>query len=139
MNILIIGATSGIGHNLWVHYVTSGHNVIVVGRRRELLDDMERSCPEHTLPVLCDISQTESFYNAWESIIHKHSRIDLAIVCAGIGELNPNLDVETELSTLSVNVWVGLMQLPRYTGSLNGRNQVILLPLPLWEDCSQLL
>ncbi|MBD5282226.1 MAG: SDR family NAD(P)-dependent oxidoreductase [Bacteroides sp.] len=48
MNILIIGATSGIGHNLWEHYVSSGHNVIVVGRRRELLDDMVRSCPEHT-------------------------------------------------------------------------------------------
>ena len=29
-----------------------------------MLDDMARSCPEHTLPVLCDISQTESFDNA---------------------------------------------------------------------------
>ena len=104
MNILIIGATSGIGHNLWEHYVSSEHNVIVVGRRRELLDDMVRSCPEHTLPVLCDISQTESFDNALGSIIQKHSRIDLAIVCAGIGELNPKLNVETELSTVSVNV-----------------------------------
>ena len=104
MNILIIGASSGIGHNLWEHYVSSGHNVIVVGRRRELLDDMERNCPEHTLPVLCDISQVDSFDNALENIICKHSRIDLAIVCAGIGELNPKLDVETELSTLSVNV-----------------------------------
>ena len=28
----------------------------------------------------------------------------MAIICAGIGELNPKLDVETELSTLSVNV-----------------------------------
>lgn len=104
MNILIIGATSGIGHNLWKHYVSSGHNVIVVGRRKELLDDMARNCPEHTLPVLCDISQTDSFNNALESIIRKRRHIDLAIICAGIGELNPKLDIETELSTLSVNV-----------------------------------
>lgn len=104
MNILIIGATSGIGHNLWKHYVSSGHNVIVAGRRRDLLDDMERSCSEHTLPVFCDISQTDSFNNALESIICKHRHIDLAIICAGIGELNPKLDVETELSTVSVNV-----------------------------------
>ena len=69
-----------------------------------MLDDMARSCPEHTLPVLCDISQTESFDNALGSIIQKHSRIDLAIVCAGIGELNPKLDVETELFTVSINV-----------------------------------
>lgn len=46
----------------------------------------------------------DSFDDALESIVHKNYRIDLAIVCAGIGELNPNLDVETELSTLSVNV-----------------------------------
>lgn len=104
MNILIIGATSGIGHNLWKHYVSSGHNVIVVGRRKELLDDMARNCPEHTLPVLCDISQTDSFNNALESIIRKRRHIDLAIICAGIGELNPKLDIETELSTVSVNV-----------------------------------
>lgn len=104
MNILIIGATSGIGHNLWEHYVSLGHDVIVIGRRKESLDDMGRNYPEHTLPVKCDISQAGSFDNALESIIHKHSRIDLAIVCAGIGELNPRLDVETELSTLSVNV-----------------------------------
>lgn len=104
MNILIIGATSGIGHNLWEHYVSLGHDVIVIGRRKESLDDMGRNYPEHTLPVKCDISQAGSFDNALESIIHKHSRIDLAIVCAGIGELNPRLDVENELSTLSVNV-----------------------------------
>lgn len=104
MNILIIGATSGIGHNLWEHYVSLGHDVIVIGRRKESLDDMGRNYPEHTLPVKCDISQAGSFDNALEGIIHKHSRIDLAIVCAGIGELNPGLDVETELSTLSVNV-----------------------------------
>lgn len=104
MNILIIGATSGIGYNLWKHYVSKEHNVIVTGRRKELLDNMVKSCPEHTLPIQCDISQLDSFDNALESIVHKYHRIGLAIVCAGIGELNPRLDVETELSTLSVNV-----------------------------------
>lgn len=81
-----------------------GNNVIITGRRKELLDDMGRNYPEHTLPIQCDISQLDSFDDALESIVHKNYRIDLAIVCAGIGELNPNLDVETELSTLSVNV-----------------------------------
>ncbi len=104
MNILIIGATSGIGHNLWKHYVSMGHNVIVTGRRKELLDNMTISFPEHTRAITCDITNTELLDNVLENIIHKYGRIDLAIVCAGIGELNPKLDVETELSTLSVNV-----------------------------------
>lgn len=104
MNILIIGATSGIGHSLWKHYVAKDHNVIVTGRRKELLDNMARNFPEHTHAILCDISHTKLLGNALESIIHKYGQIDLAIVCAGIGDLNPKLEVETELSTLSVNV-----------------------------------
>ncbi len=104
MNILIVGATSGIGYKLWEHYVSMGHKVIVTGRRKELLDDMERKYPENTLAIQCDISRPDSFDESLESIVHKYRRIDLAIICAGIGELNPKLDVKIELSTLSVNV-----------------------------------
>ena len=104
MNILIIGATSGIGHCLWKYYVAKDHNVIVTGRRKELLENMAKNFPEHTHAILCDISHTKLLDNALASIIHKYGQIDLAIVCAGIGDLNPNLEVETELSTLSVNV-----------------------------------
>lgn len=72
MNILIIGATSGIGHNLWNHYVSMGHNVIVTGRRKDLLDNMARNFPEHTHAVLCDIIQTELFDNSLKEIIRKY-------------------------------------------------------------------
>ena len=104
MNILTIGATSGIGKYLWRQYVSMGHDVIVIGRRKEVLTEMEREFPEHTQVMSCDISQTDIFDNALEVMRSKCVRFDLAIVCAGIGELNPRLDVETELSTLSVNV-----------------------------------
>ncbi len=84
------------------HYVAKDHNVIVTGRRKENCWKIwQKICPEHTHAILCDISHTKLLDNALASIIHKYGQIDLAIVCAGIGELNPNLDVETELSTLS--------------------------------------
>ena len=34
----------------------------------------------------------------------KFGHLDLAIICAGIGELNPTLELSTELATISVNV-----------------------------------
>ncbi len=113
MNIMIIGATSGIGHNLWRHYASMKHNVIVTGRRKELLAEMERELPEHTQSVLCDISETDTFVDVLENTLHKYCHIDMAIVCAGIGELNPKLDVEAEMSTLSVNVtgWTNAVSL----------------------------
>mgnify|MGYP001029946620 FL=1 len=113
MNIMIIGATSGIGYNLWRHYASMKHNVIVTGRRKELLAEMERELPEHTQSVLCDISETDTFVSVLENTLHKYRHIDMAIVCAGIGELNPKLDVEAEMSTLSVNVtgWTNAVSL----------------------------
>ncbi|WP_290158908.1 SDR family NAD(P)-dependent oxidoreductase [Duncaniella dubosii] len=104
MNILIIGATSGIGNNLWRHYCSTGNMVSVVGRRHDELDKMVNIAPDNTMSFQCDISDLDSFNTAFCSIINKMKTIDIAVVCAGIGELNPKLDIKTEINTLKVNV-----------------------------------
>ncbi len=40
MNILIIGATSGIGKELLNQYVVQGHSVIACGRRENILNEL---------------------------------------------------------------------------------------------------
>ena len=40
MNILIIGATSGIGNSLYSHYISCGNRVAIMGRRKNILDDI---------------------------------------------------------------------------------------------------
>lgn len=40
MNIIIIGATSGIGKELWKLYAKEDNHVAVLGRRRHLLEQM---------------------------------------------------------------------------------------------------
>lgn len=102
MNVFIIGATSGIGHALWKHYASKGNKVVVWGRRRELLDEMEKEFPETTVPVQCDLSDIDSFNRTLR--IFPETGIDLVVICAGIGELNPELDIATELSTVATNV-----------------------------------
>lgn len=104
MNILIIGATSGIGHELWRYYAANGNHVTVIGRRKDILDGMLRELPQNTHIVQCDISDLKSFEATLNNVISKFDKLDMAIVCAGIGELNPDLDLQTELYTLSVNV-----------------------------------
>lgn len=104
MNILIIGATSGIGNCLWKHYSSKGNMVSVMGRRFEVLNEMTETAPDNTLSIPCDIADIDSFNTAFSSIIAKLTKLDLVILCASVGELNPELNIETELHTLKINV-----------------------------------
>ena len=104
MNIFIIGATSGIGHELWQYYSSQGNRVAVVGRRKTEIDSMIRNSPTNTIGYSCDISDIKAFNDAFDMVLKEFITIDLVIVCAGIGELNPELNISTELAIIRVNV-----------------------------------
>ena len=104
MNIFIIGATSGIGHELWNYYSSQGNNVAVIGRRKDEIDTMINKYPDTTIGFQCDISDVVAYNEVFNKVIKHFVRLDLVIVCAGIGELNPDLNIGTELSTIKVNV-----------------------------------
>lgn len=104
MNILIIGATSGIGNSLYSHYISCGNHVAIMGRRKNILDEICAANPAYTLAFPVNISNINSFNNAFEEVVKSFQNIDLAILCAGIGELNEPLDIKQELATLSTNV-----------------------------------
>ncbi len=105
MNILIIGGTSGIGHELWRRYTENTENkVAVAGRRTALLEEMKRQRPESTCCYTLDITQTETVGNGIKQIFQDLGHVDIAIVCAGIGDLNPELKFEKEVPTLQTNI-----------------------------------
>lgn len=104
MNIFIIGATSGIGHALWEFYSLQGNNIAVIGRRKSEIDSMIHKTPCKTIGFPCDIADTNAFNNTFDKVINELGQLDLIIICAGIGELNPILSIDTELETIQVNV-----------------------------------
>lgn len=104
MNILIIGATSGIGKSLYQYYISIGCNVAIMGRRKGLLEELSSNNPSNTFPFSVDISDCASFDNSFNNAVEQLNHIDLAIICAGIGELNPTLEISQELETIATNV-----------------------------------
>ncbi len=104
MNIVIIGATSGIGKELWKNYATGENKVAIIGRRAALLEDMRQLRPDNTLVHAFDVNDYQGVEGLLSEIHSEIGSIDLAIVCAGVGDLNPELSFDRELSTISTNI-----------------------------------
>ena len=49
MNIVIIGATSGIGKALFVKYANADNRIGIVGRRTNLLNELSQQYPSKPL------------------------------------------------------------------------------------------
>ena len=104
MNIIIIGATSGIGYGLLKKYAVPGNTIGILGRRKSILKELERCYPSKVITCAADISRQEEMSKAIRYFQSQIQTIDIVILCSGIGELNPSLDFNIEYPTLLTNV-----------------------------------
>ena len=104
MNIVIIGATSGIGKALFEKYANGSNRIGIIGWRTHLLDELHQKYPSTTITAKADITHLEEIEQAIHTLHDVLGKIDLAIVCAGIGEINTTLDYAVERPTIDTNV-----------------------------------
>ena len=104
MNIVIIGATSGVGKTLFEKYANENNRIGIIGRRAHLLDELYQKYPSKTIPTKADITNLEEIEQAINALHKEMEYIDLAIVCSGIGDINAKLDYAIERSTIDTNV-----------------------------------
>ena len=104
MNIIVIGATSGIGKALFEKYVKEENRLGIIGRRTQLLDELKHQYPSKTHTATADITKQDEVEQAISSLQKKLGSIDLAIVCSGMGDLNSSLDYNVERPTIDTNV-----------------------------------
>ena len=103
-NIIIIGATSGIGRALFEKYAADGNRIGIVGRRTHLLDELRQEHPDTTITATADITKQEEIARAIDAFRAELKVIDLAIVCSGTGDINTMLDYTVERPTIDTNV-----------------------------------
>lgn len=101
MRVLIIGASSGIGKELSLRYASLGNEVIAVARRMPLLQELAHT-NSNIQVAPCDVADLEGSQALLTQVFA--SPIDLAILCSGVGDLNPDLDFAIERPTLDINV-----------------------------------
>ena len=104
MNIVIIGATSGIGKALFEKYARGDNRIGIVGRRANLLDELFQKYPSKTITAKADITNLEEIEQAINALHKELEYIDLAIVCSGTGDINATLEYNVERLTIDTNI-----------------------------------
>ena len=103
-NIIIIGATSGIGRALFEKYASDGNCIGIAGRRTHLLNELQQEYPDITVTATADITKQDETIRAIDVLCTELKHIDLAIVCSGTGDINASLDYAVERPTIDTNV-----------------------------------
>ncbi len=100
---IVIGATSGIGRELAKLLAENNYIVGLTGRRGELLCELQKEITTESYIKNFDISSTEAM-NQLEDLIKEMGGVELIIISAGCGFINPELDFNKEKETIDVNV-----------------------------------
>jgi 3-oxoacyl-[acyl-carrier protein] reductase len=81
-NILISGATRGIGRSLAEHYLEQGHRVIGIGRNNSTIEHPGYS------HFAADVSKEATIRPVFQAVRVRFGHLDAAINCAGVASMN---------------------------------------------------
>ena len=102
-NIIILGATSGIGFETAKLFLQKGYNVGVCGRRTERLDVLKTEFPDSCYIQKIDILN-EDATTQLDQLIKRMGGLDIYLHSSGVGQQNKDLDCQTEINTANTNI-----------------------------------
>jgi short-subunit dehydrogenase len=101
---IVIGASSGIGRELATVLSRNDFTVGVTGRRLDLLMELKGDLDNAVFIKQMDVSDCAGAMAQFEDLIEEMGGVDLVVISAGVGFINPDLDWAKEKETLDVNV-----------------------------------
>ena len=102
--IIIVGATSGIGRKMAELYAADGNIVGITGRRKELLDEIEKMYPDKIKTECFDVTENGNIERLI-ALIQKTGGLDILVYSSGIGELSKEMDWQIDKLTVDTNVY----------------------------------
>ena len=74
-----------------------------MARRRTLLEELRAHLGNHAYVKVCDLSNSATAMESLRELIVEMGGVDVVVVSAGIGHLNPDLNWDLEQETILVN------------------------------------
>ena len=84
--------------------VADGYKVAITGRREVLLKNISANNPEKIIDSAFDVRDTKDLESKLEDLKNKLGGCDLFIISAGTGDINEDLNFETEKVIIDTNV-----------------------------------
>ncbi|WP_127347951.1 SDR family NAD(P)-dependent oxidoreductase [Pseudidiomarina mangrovi] len=125
MNILITGATSGIGEQLARDYAAAGHKVIACGRNQSALQQLVDAYPQQITAQQLDVTDAATTI----ARLRGYQQLDLVILSAGVCEY---VDIDSFSSAMfervyEVNIFGMLRCIEAVLPNLKAGNQLVLV------------
>lgn len=107
--VIIVGASSGIGREVAQIYIHAGCTVGLAARRTALLLELKKQAPERVFVKELDVTAPNA-PDALAELVRATGGMDLYLHVAGIGKQNRTLEPAIEMDTFHTNV-VGFGQM----------------------------
>ena len=120
-NILITGATSGIGKTIAEQFAKEGARLVLVGRREEILRQLQKDFGQDTITIPCDLSKTEDIEKIFTVCRENACKLSGLVHCAGIAEMCGIRMFETEdaMNMMNVNTFSFVELCKRFSAKKN--------------------
>ncbi|WP_298951783.1 SDR family NAD(P)-dependent oxidoreductase [uncultured Alloprevotella sp.] len=100
--VIILGASSGIGHEVARLFIEQGWTVGVAARRLDKLSDLKDNASERVFTARIDVTDEDAEVALFQ-LIKRMGGLDLYFHSSGIGWKNPTLEAEKEIKTMETN------------------------------------
>jgi short-subunit dehydrogenase len=101
---IIVGASSGIGAALARVLAARGYTLGLVARREDMLTQLEGELKTRCHIKRVDIANPQSAMAQLKALIAEMGDVELFVLSAGVGFINPQLDWTPEQQTIEINV-----------------------------------
>lgn len=104
MIALITGASSGIGRDMAYYLASLGHDLILVARRKERLEEIKKNVNVNVEIIAVDLLVEKNVFSLYEKV--KNENIDILINNAGFGLFGvfTKTDLQRELEMIDLNI-----------------------------------
>ena len=102
MKALITGASSGIGRDMARYLAKLGYDLVIVARRKDLLEQLKKELPTNVKVECVDLANSENCKQLFEA----NREVDILVNNAGFGDFGKfeETDLEKELAMIDTNI-----------------------------------